>query len=155
MRCDVVNSKAEQCKNEVKVPGICATHSYRLKRYGDVRADVPIRQYNLTKARGGDITPGASDEERFWNRVRKTDKCWLWTGSQMTGGFGNAHFKGYTRGAHRVAWELAFGEIPEGIRIRQTCNDRTCVRLSHLEANFADGTPFYSAAELLAEPVAA
>lgn len=73
---------------------------------------------------------------RFWSRVNKTETCWLWTGAQ-TGQFvkyGNAKYQGRTQGAHRVAYQLVKGPIPEGFQIDHLCFVPLCVNPDHLEA---------------------
>jgi hypothetical protein len=82
-------------------------------------------------------TPYRPLEERFWSKV-DYDKagCWLWTASLNEWGYG--WFGVYDgerwrmRGAHRVAYELAFGPIPEGLRVLHTCDDPRCVNPEHL-----------------------
>lgn len=58
--------------------------------------------------------------------------CWLWTGS-MNGKYGQI---GVThqqpRLAHRVAWELAHGPIPNGLQVLHTCDNGRCVNVLHL-----------------------
>ena len=34
--------------------------------------------------------------------------------------------------AHRVAWELACGPVPEGVRVCQKCGNRLCCNPAHL-----------------------
>lgn len=55
--------------------------------------------------------------DRFWEKVDKSGDCWLWTGSKH--GFGYGRFvvkKGESpRGAHRLAYELSVGKIPNGL----------------------------------------
>lgn len=79
-----------------------------------------------------------SPEERFWEKVDKSGDCWLWTGYRMPNGYG--HFgRGGRAGmmlAHRFAWEISHGPIPEGMVIRHTCDIRHCVR--HLEIGTQD-----------------
>ena len=77
--------------------------------------------------------------ERFWSHVSRGDDCWMWQGHiDRVTGYG--HFCiGYrpTRApvpAHRVAYELAIGPIPEGLQIDHVCRVRACVRPDHLEA---------------------
>jgi len=73
--------------------------------------------------------------ERFDTKVRKTEGCWYWTGAIGTGGYGRI---GTGEGkrleqAHRVAYELYVGPIPEGLHIDHLCRTRSCVRPDHLE----------------------
>lgn len=72
---------------------------------------------------------------RFWAKVRTGDGCWLWTGALDNGGYGKIGAggdRGRTLCAHRVAWELARGPIPDGLEIDHTCHVRRCVRPDHL-----------------------
>lgn len=73
-------------------------------------------------------------EERFWPKVdRNPDGCWLWTAGVDGHGYGQIHFKGRHRRAHRIAYELAVGPIPEGLVINHLCCTPRCVRPDHLE----------------------
>ena len=76
-----------------------------------------------------------SYEERFWSRVRKTTRCWLWTAGRGANGYGffpPSPTSG-TRLAHRIAYELLVGPIPEGMRLGHiVCHNPLCVKLAHL-----------------------
>ena len=82
----------------------------------------------------------ARDENRFWSKVSRGAGCWPWRG---------AHFKatGYAlfnvkmadgvwrpTVAHRVAYRIAIGPIPEGLHLDHLCRNRGCVNPDHLEA---------------------
>lgn len=74
-------------------------------------------------------------EERFWAKVDKTDTCWNWTAQIAPEGYGRSSGpdnKGAL--AHRAAYELAYGAIPEGMCIDHICRNRKCVRPEHLRA---------------------
>jgi hypothetical protein len=67
--------------------------------------------------------------------VDKTQDCWNWTGA-LDNGYGR--FQGGPRGskvhrAHRLAYELLVGPIPEGLVLDHLCRNRRCVNPDHLE----------------------
>lgn len=65
--------------------------------------------------------------------VGEKDECWNWKASKSTDGYGM--FRGSGRkvwGAHRVAWELQNGPIPEGLKILHKCDNPACVNHHHL-----------------------
>jgi len=70
--------------------------------------------------------------DRFELKVARTDNCWLWQAAVSNYGYGNFTVHGRTTGAHRVAWEMANGPIPEGMFIDHLCHVKHCVRPDHL-----------------------
>lgn len=71
-------------------------------------------------------------EERFWSKVEKTDGCWLWTGALNGGGYGRFNV-GRRLYAHRAAYLMFVGPIPDGLQIDHLCRVRHCVNPDHLE----------------------
>jgi len=71
--------------------------------------------------------------ERFVAKVTFTDECWLWTGARFSNGYGSFWLLGKSVGAHRVAYELWRGPIPEGLHLDHLCRVRHCVNPDHLE----------------------
>lgn len=72
---------------------------------------------------------------RFWSKVRVGDECWEWVGGKSRG-YGSFSYQGKIRKAHRFAYELLVGPIPEGLELdhlRPFCSTRACVRPDHLE----------------------
>lgn len=70
------------------------------------------------------------DPETFWSRVPdRGEGCWEWGGARNREGYGRYS----KRLAHRVAYELAIGPIPEGMAIDHLCRNKSCVRPDHME----------------------
>ncbi len=84
-----------------------------------------------------DIQSGLMDfsEETFWSRVNKNgpNGCWLWESYVGSNGYGKFTTTYWSRGAHRVAYELSIGPIPEGLQIDHLCRIRHCVNPAHME----------------------
>lgn len=76
--------------------------------------------------------PARPAEERFWEKVAKTDGCWEWTGAKHRHGYGAFEHVG-TVYAHRVAWVLQNGPVPTGLELDHLCKNKPCVRPDHLE----------------------
>ena len=74
----------------------------------------------------------SSVEDRFLNKVNKTNSCWLWTASKNNSGYGEFNLNKKMVKAHRVSWLLTFGEIPEGMCCLHKCDVRECVNPEHL-----------------------
>ena len=60
------------------------------------------------------------------------DECWEWQGSRHPQGYGQVRINHGLFLSHRVAWELFFGEIPEGKLVLHKCNNPSCVNPYHL-----------------------
>lgn len=107
------------CNNVVSQFGVCRSHR-----------------------RDGHASPAAvhakSVPGRLWAQVTKTDTCWLWTGHlSKPGGYGrlrdNRPGKSGSIVAHRAAYELLVGPVPDGLVLDHLCRVRTCVNPAHLE----------------------
>ncbi len=59
--------------------------------------------------------------------------CWLWPRSTNGDGYGKLYVGKKLILAHRYAFELLVGPIPEGMTLDHLCRNRLCVRPSHLE----------------------
>lgn len=71
--------------------------------------------------------------ERFWEKVKKTERCWLWTGAAHQEGYGVFNTGSRLIGAHRFSYLETVGFIAEGMEIDHLCRVPACVRPSHLE----------------------
>lgn len=71
--------------------------------------------------------------ERFWEKVRKTAVCWLWTGATKSSGTPRfAVERSMVMNAALYSWEIANGPVPEGQSLRRSCTELSCVRPDHL-----------------------
>jgi hypothetical protein len=110
--------------------GFCRLHYRRFKIHGD-----PLHE--------------PDDVARLWARIDTTagpDACWPRSGGHSKG-YSRLHWKGRTRQAHCVVWELERGPIPDGYEVdhlchnrdltctdEDTCPHRACCNPAHLEA---------------------
>jgi hypothetical protein len=70
--------------------------------------------------------------ERFWTKVQKTETCWLWTATKNSDGYGMLNADRKNQLAHRLSYEMAYGEIDPGMCVMHLCDVRACVNPEHL-----------------------
>jgi hypothetical protein len=91
----------------------------------------------MTNSRSEARSGSAERTARFWSKVTMAGpyQCWQWAGTDNGNGYGSfAVSPGVNVPAHRFAYELVVGPIPEGKHIDHLCRNRGCVNPQHLEA---------------------
>lgn len=78
-----------------------------------------------------------SPAERFARKIDRDSSphgCHLWTAHRRNG-YGRFAIDGRSYQAHRVAWELVYGPIPDGLWVLHNCpggDNPSCVNVEHL-----------------------
>ena len=72
--------------------------------------------------------------DRFWAKVDTSGSCWLWRAQRNPKGYGRFDIGGTPAYAHRVAYELINGPIPDGLEVDHLCWNPSCVNPEHLRA---------------------
>lgn len=84
------------------------------------------------------IVPTERLTRRFWLKTRWNPGtgCLEWTASRGSGfGYGQFSIGGRTRcmvSAHRAAWVIVNGPIPQGANVLHRCDNPVCVNVEHL-----------------------
>lgn len=99
------------------VRGYCTRHYQRMKSSGRLRVEKP--RY---------MSPG----EALEGRTERRGDCLIWTGTKNQKGYGRLRVGWNLESAHRVAFELAHGPIPDGAEVDHVCFNRACVEPAHL-----------------------
>lgn len=80
------------------------------------------------------VQPSPAIESKFWDRVRRVRSgCWEWQGFRSPRGYGK-----FTVGrlgtvtAHRLAFQLFCGPVPDGMFVLHRCDNPPCCNPTHL-----------------------
>lgn len=115
-----------ECDRRLRASGLCNGH-YQQRGRGK-----PLKPLRLVHPRN------ATDEERFFARVKQAGDCWLWVGAKNDHGYGQFSLRDVQTGArgtyaHRWAYGFLRDEIPAGLVLDHLCRNTSCVNPWHLE----------------------
>lgn len=77
-----------------------------------------------------------TERQRFWRSTKRNGDCLEWQAA-IVKDYGKFRLSAPARkqvAAHRYAYEIAYGPIPDGLEIDHLCRNPICVNPNHLEA---------------------
>jgi hypothetical protein len=133
---EVTECMVDGCTERVAHKKLCRTHYHREWRLGSATAPLTRSSPNdplIDRFRA--VVTGAGSEE-----------CWVWRGAVRKNGYGVLSVEGRKMAAHRLAYQLLTGPIPDGQELDHLCHTRDltcpggnacrhrrCVNPAHLE----------------------
>lgn len=130
----VARSRSWNASRDDGTPRACLTCGASLDGTRRSRKYCTIRCISEAKARRAGRKPIPPADVRFWSRISIAESgCWEWTGALIASGYGSIRVNDRGLVAHRFAWELLRGPIPDGLQVDHLCMNRKCCNPDHLE----------------------
>lgn len=76
--------------------------------------------------------PNTPSDVMQFAKADEATGCIEWTGTLWKTGYGRFQMDNRSHKAHRVAYELAKGHLPEGACLLHRCDNRRCINVEHL-----------------------
>lgn len=110
------------CDRNAYSKGMCLMHYKRVWRHGSVESlkRVPNVGFSL------------EDRLHFHGWVVSDSGCWEFNGRKDSSGYGRFDFDSRDVSAHRTAYEIWVGPIPDGMIIMHSCDNPPCINPDHL-----------------------
>lgn len=123
----------------VKICALCGNEF--TERYGDSDSQWNAKAFCSITCANKSKNKSKSIFDRFNTYAVKNEHgCWGWSGTKDGHGYGtlsgrrhNGEFRRSPEKAHRVSYEMNFGEIPDGLVVRHKCDNPECTNPHHLE----------------------
>lgn len=78
------------------------------------------------------IYPRIKPIPAFLSKFKAGDRCWQWEASAYGPGYGSFKVNRKSTSAHRFSYQLFYGRIPKGLCVLHSCDNRLCVKPTHL-----------------------